>query len=35
LPPKPSSPSFSPKWLVDFIVGVDAGKSDIAEHSFI
>jgi hypothetical protein len=23
------------KWLVDFILGVEAGKSDIAEHSFI
>jgi hypothetical protein len=22
-----------PKWLVDFILGVEAGKSDIAEHS--
>ncbi len=30
-----SSPSFPPKWLVDFILGVEAGKSDIAEHSFI
>jgi hypothetical protein len=36
LPPKPgSSPSFPPKWLVDFILGVEAAKPDIAEHSFI
>jgi hypothetical protein len=30
-----SSPSFSPQWLVNFILGVDAGESDIAQHSFI
>jgi hypothetical protein len=24
-----------PKWFVDFMVGLSAGKSDIAEHSVI
>jgi len=36
LPPEPgSSPLFSPKWLVNFILHVAAGKSDIAEYSLI
>ena len=36
LPPQLGlSPLFSPKWPVNFPVGVDAGKSDIAKHSFI
>ena len=30
-----SSPSFPPKRLVDFILGVEPGKSDIKEHAFI